>query len=301
MRIIIVTGISGSGKSVALNVMEDAGYYTVDNLPVRLLEGLVSSLAMEGYKRIAAAVDARTGQTIVQLPEIVKKLKAEGHEVRVLFLKANNDTLVQRYSETRRRHPLSHLVTGNQYNPQDTIIGMQGEATLPECIDYERALMSPLEWLGHQIDTSDLRASTLRAWISEFLDDSHTGVTMLFQSFAFKHGLPTDADLVFDVRALPNPYYDINLRPLTGRDKPVIEYLLATEEGPKMLADIKQFLEHWLPNYSTDGRSYLTIAIGCTGGQHRSVFIAESLAAHFKTKQHTLVRHRELPQILAKK
>jgi UPF0042 nucleotide-binding protein len=194
-----------------------------------------------------------------------------------MYLEASTDTLVKRYSETRRRHPLS-----------------DGELTLPESIARERELLAEIAALAHHIDTSDLRPAQLRAWIRDFVSIERTGLTLLFQSFAFKNGLPLDADMVFDVRSLPNPFYDPRLRPLDGRDQPVIEFLQSEASVRLMLSDITGFLENWLPSFVRDNRSYLTVAIGCTGGQHRSVFLVEQLAQHFAPQIKVLVRHREL-------
>ncbi|AHB07519.1 nucleotide-binding protein [Pandoraea pnomenusa 3kgm] len=285
MKIVLITGVSGSGKSLALNVLEDAGYYCVDNLPSRFLPELAEYLETQNYTRLAVAIDARSGGALADLPPIIGGLRRFGHDVRVLFLNANTQTLVQRYSETRRRHPLS--VGGD-----DTV---SANGSLVEAIEKEREMLNSVTELGHQIDTSNLRASALRRWIREFVQHDHTGLTLMFESFGFKHGVPLDADLVFDVRSLPNPYYDSQLRPLTGRDQPVIDFLSAIPEVDEMINDIGNYLQKWLPSYMRDNRSYLTVAIGCTGGQHRSVFIAETLGERFRTEASVLVRHRELP------
>ncbi|AKM31006.1 RNase adaptor protein RapZ [Pandoraea faecigallinarum] len=284
MKIVLITGVSGSGKSLALNVLEDAGYYCVDNLPSRFLPELAVYLGTQNYTRLAVAIDARSGGSLAELPPIIGGLRRFGHDVRVLFLNATTQTLVQRFSETRRRHPLS--VTG------DDILSATG--SLVEAIEKEREMLSSVTELGHQIDTSNLRASALRRWIREFVQHDQTGLTLMFESFGFKHGVPLDADLVFDVRSLPNPYYDVQLRPLTGRDQPVIDFLSAIPEVDEMINDIGAYLQKWLPSYMRDNRSYLTVAIGCTGGQHRSVFISETLGARFRNEAAVLVRHREL-------
>ncbi|MCI3206313.1 MULTISPECIES: RNase adapter RapZ [Pandoraea] len=284
MKIVLITGVSGSGKSLALNVLEDAGYYCVDNLPSRFLPELAIYLGTQNYSRLAVAIDARSGSSLAELPPIIGGLRRFGHDVRVLFLNATTQTLVQRFSETRRRHPLS--VTGD-----DTL---SATGSLVEAIEKEREMLSSVTELGHQIDTSNLRASALRRWIREFVQHDQTGLTLMFESFGFKHGVPLDADLVFDVRSLPNPYYDMQLRPLTGRDQPVIDFLSAIPEVDEMINDIAAYLQKWLPSYMRDNRSYLTVAIGCTGGQHRSVFISETLGARFRNEASVLVRHREL-------
>jgi UPF0042 nucleotide-binding protein len=274
MRIIIITGISGSGKSVGLNALEDAGYFCVDNLPPSLLRALVATRLEEGADTLAVAIT---------------RLKQEGHDVKVLFLTAKTESLVARFSETRRSHPLSHTLhrIKSDQSPSDV-------PTLLECILREREMMSAIEGTGHVIDTSGLSANKLRAWIKELVETTYTPLTLLFESFAFKFGVPLDADLVFDVRVLPNPFYDTALRPLTGRDAPVQAFLKAQENVGALVADIRGFIEKWLPSFKNDNRSYLTVAIGCTGGQHRSVYVAEQLAAHFGASERVILRHREL-------
>ncbi|HEX2530469.1 MAG TPA: RNase adapter RapZ [Burkholderiaceae bacterium] len=286
MRIILITGISGSGKSVGLNALEDAGYFCVDNLPPTLLRALVATRINEGGDTLAVAMDARSADSLAGLPADIKRLKDEGHDVKTLFLTAKTDSLIARFSETRRSHPLSHRVRSN--------LGSTDRPTLVECIGKEREMLAVIEGLGHVIDTSDLSANKLRAWIKELADTKPTQLTLLFESFAFKFGVPLDADLVFDVRVLPNPYYDLNLRPLTGKDAPVSEFLDAQANVAELLQDIRTFIDKWLPSFKNDNRSYLTVAIGCTGGQHRSVFIAERLAQSFADTEHVVLRHREL-------
>jgi len=277
MQLVIITGLSGSGKSVALKALEDSAYYTTDNLPAKLLPEMVDFLRAEGYARVAVSVDARSGETLNQLPRQVTALKAGGVDVRVLFLESKSETLIKRFSETRRRHPLS-----------------SGELTVAECIGRERELLADIGGVSHHIDTSDLNPNALRAWIKEFVEFDHSGMTLLFESFGYKHGIPLDADLVFDARCLPNPFYDPGLRPLTGKDKAVIDFLEADANVKRMYGDIRTFIENWLPCFMADNRSYVTVAIGCTGGVHRSVYFVESLARHFRRDQRVLVRHREL-------
>jgi UPF0042 nucleotide-binding protein len=291
MQINLITGISGSGKSVALRAFEDAGYDCVDNLPVSLLENLISTLEKEQCEQVAVAIDARRGQSLASLPSILENLR-KSHQVRIVFLNADTNTLVQRFSETRRRHPLSSNAKQSQ------------SATLIEAIDNERNLLEPLRAQAHSIDTSNIPAHALRSWIQDLLKDKSVGLTIVFESFGFKKGIPSEADLVFDVRCLPNPHYDKNLRPLTGRDKPVQEFLEKSPEVMSMESDITQFINKWLPHYIADGRSYLTIAIGCTGGQHRSVYLVNRLSEHFRAQKdladlqlHFLDRHRELDSI----
>ena len=277
MQLILITGLSGSGKSVALNVLEDAGFYYVDNLPARLLPQTVAFLAESGRARAALSVELRSAEAIAELPRQLEEFRGRGHDVRVLFLEAKTDTLIKRFSETRRRHPLA-----------------DSGLTLPECIERERGLLAGLADIAARVDTSDLGPNALRSWVKDFVGVPATGLTLLFESFGFKHGIPLDADLVFDVRCLPNPNYDPRLRPLTGRDQAVIDFLTADPATRKMLEDIRRFVADWLPAFERDNRSYLTVAIGCTGGQHRSVFFVESLAAHFERRSRVLVRHREI-------
>ena len=286
MKIVLITGISGSGKSVALHVLEDAGYFCVDNLPPALLCDLVDTRIREGASILAVATDARSADSLATLRTDIDRLRADGHDVKVFFLTASNEALITRFSETRRSHPLSHrLLPG--HNPTDRM-------TLSECIAVEREMLSEVQEIAHVIDTSQLSSNKLRRWIKGLVDIERSPLTLLFQSFAFKHGLPLDADLVFDVRMLPNPHYDATLRALTGRDDPVIEFLSGYDEVADMLSDICGFVEKWLPSFKADNRSYLTVAIGCTGGQHRSVYIAEQLARHFGATEQVVCRHRQL-------
>ncbi|MCW5626905.1 MAG: RNase adapter RapZ [Burkholderiales bacterium] len=278
MELVLISGLSGSGKSIALAVLEDSGFYVVDNLPAKLLVDLVNHLEAERHKKVAISIDVRGGHGIEEVPRIREGLRNRDIDIKVLFLDAKTDTLVKRFSETRRRHPLS-----------------DGRRTLPECIEREREILEPVISIGHHIDTSDLSANALRQWVKEFVNaDPHAGLTLMFQSFGFKHGIPLDADFVFDVRCLPNPHYDTMLRPLTGRDAPVVAFLEAEPAVTHMLGDIRDFVERWLPCFVRDNRSYLTVAIGCTGGRHRSVYFVETLARHFRGEHRVLRRHREL-------
>jgi len=281
VKLILISGLSGSGKSIALNVLEDAGYFCVDNLPLALLSHLVDQLEAEGYERVAVAMDMRGGSGVAAfLPEQLRDLRlAVDVDMRFIFLHARDDVLIQRFSETRRRHPLA----------------AGGDITLEEAIRREREMLEDLAGLGHRIDTSNLRPNALRAFIKDFAAlERNVGLTLLFESFGFKHGLPLDADLVFDVRCLPNPHYDPELRMLTGLDQPVIDFLEAEPDAMRMLGEIGGFIESWLPCYIGDNRAYLTVAVGCTGGQHRSVFFTERLAERFRGKLRVLVRHRNL-------
>ncbi|WP_374348321.1 RNase adapter RapZ [Chitinimonas sp.] len=278
MQVVLISGLSGSGKSVALNLLEDLGYYCIDNLPATLLQQTVSLLRSEGHTRLAISVDVRGAQSLPALPDCVSRLKSDGVDVRVLFLEAKTEALLKRFSETRRKHPLSLI---------------QPDLTVGECIVLERELLAEVADLAHRVDTSELSANALRAWIKQFLALDQSRLTLIFQSFGFKHGLPLDADFVFDARCLPNPYYDLALRPLTGRDQPVIDFLEAETTAQTMFADICHYLDHWLPSFDRDNRSYVTVAIGCTGGQHRSVWLAEKLAGRFGGDRQVLLRHRE--------
>ena len=276
MQIVLISGLSGSGKSIALNVLEDAGYYVVDNLPAVMLPQLVTHLRGAGWTRAAVAVDMRSGASIAALPSQLDVLRETVRDLRFIFLEARDDALIARFSETRRRHPLA--VDG---------------VTVEEAIQRERDALASIAELGHRIDTSDLHPNTLRAWVKDFIRlEASEGLTLMFESFGFKYGIPLDADLVFDVRCLPNPHYDPRLRPLTGRDEPVIEFLSKIPEVGRMADDIRTFLANWLPAYVRDNRSYLTVAIGCTGGQHRSVYLAEWLAEQFSDQVSVIVRHR---------
>ena len=285
VQLILISGLSGSGKSVALKTLEDAGFYCVDNLPAELLPDLVDQLLPAGYRNIAVSVDVRNANSVRTLPSLMQQLVQKELAVHLLYLDAQTDTLVKRFSETRRLHPLSDAAS--------LANGKQGR-TLPECVAHERELLAEISNIGHHIDTTELNANALRAWIKQFIKLDRARLTLLFESFGFKHGIPLDADLVFDVRCLPNPHYDEQLRPLTGRDTAVIEFLEQVQTAQKMYGDIRDFVAGWLPCYIADNRSYLTVAIGCTGGQHRSVYFAEKLARHFEPQQQGLVRHREL-------
>ncbi|MBK6632748.1 MAG: RNase adapter RapZ [Betaproteobacteria bacterium] len=290
MHLILISGLSGSGKSIALRALEDAGYYCVDNLPATLLPLLVRQQREEGCERMAVAIDVRAGASIAALPQVLRDLRVigtgdtkgtggtENTEPCFLFLEARDETLIARFSETRRSHPLSNLDT-----------------TLAEAIVREREMLENIAGLGNRIDTSSLHPNALRAWILDFARlGVSQGLTLLFESFGFKHGIPLDADLVFDVRCLPNPHYDPLLRPLTGRDAEVVRFLEGQEPVRKMAQDIRRFLADWLPAYVRDNRSYLTVALGCTGGQHRSVYLAEWLAREFNDQARVLVRHRAI-------
>lgn len=277
VQVVIISGLSGSGKSVALNLLEDNGYSCTDNLPTLLLPVLTNHLRHVGRTQAAVSIDARSADTLPLLKLHLKDLYAAGIQVHFLFLEAKTPILVKRYSETRRRHPLS-----------------DGNRTLTECIELEREMLAEIAELAHRIDTSDLSANQLRSWVRQFIQSRSAGIQVVFQSFGFKHGLPLDADAVFDARCLPNPYYEPHLRPLTGKDELVQNFLNHEPLVEKMIADIRRYLTTWLPEFVRDNRSYFSVAIGCTGGQHRSVYLAEMLAAEFRQQYPVLLRHREL-------
>ena len=280
MQLILVSGLSGSGKSVALKALADLGYFAVDNLPATLIPALLESHqsnAASGEK-IAISIDARTSDTLAALPPIVDDLHERDIDCRVIYLEANDEALARRFSETRRPHPMAGKISGG----------------IAACIAEERRILSEIADLAHRMDTSDVSPNTLRAWIKDWLRIDQSRITLAFQSFGFKHGIPIDADLVFDSRFLPNPYYDPKLRPLSGKDAPVREFLEADLNVARLIDDIASFLMRWLPFYVRDNRAALTIAIGCTGGQHRSVYIVEELAQRFGSDQQILIRHRDL-------
>jgi UPF0042 nucleotide-binding protein len=287
LEIVLITGMSGSGKSVALNALEDAGFYCVDNLPPELLLPFVELEQQQRARRVAIAIDVRSATSLPQVPRQLAALRSMGIGVKTLFLDANTDTLVRRYSETRRKHPLSQPDTAG-HGEHDA------RRALVEAIELERTLMADLREEAHVIDSSIIRPSQLQGYVKAMISAPLEQLTLVFESFAFKRGVPTDADYVFDVRMLPNPHYEPGLRHLTGRDAPVVEFLQAQPEVERMLHHIAQFLENWLDALARDHRSYVTVAIGCTGGQHRSVYLVERLAQRFSQDWATLTRHREI-------
>lgn len=277
MQLVLLSGLSGSGKSVALKVLEDAGYFAVDNLPTTLIPALVDSL-VSSVSKIAISIDARSGNTVATLPTVVSDMAARGIECRIIFLEANDDALLRRFSETRRPHPLAERVAGG----------------VAACIIEERRMLGDIAELGHRIDTSDVSPNTLRGWIKDWLKLDRSRIALTFQSFGFKHGIPLDADFVFDARFLPNPYYDPQLRPLSGRDAPVKAFMVADPNVERFISDIAEFVLRWLPLFARDNRAGLMIAVGCTGGQHRSVHIIEELAQKFSVGRQVLIRHRDI-------
>ena len=286
MHLVLITGMSGSGKSVALNALEDLGFYCVDNLPPELLLPLIDLERSYHAGQLAIAMDVRSAGSLPLVPKQLAQLKTQGLQVDAIFLDASADTLMRRFSETRRRHPLSKTDAPEHGHDQ--------HRALSEAIELERELLGELRADSHVIDTSIIRPTHLQAYVKSFINAPDDQLTLVFESFAFKRGVPTDADFVFDVRMLPNPHYEPGLRELTGRDAPVIEFLQQQADVQAMLAQILAFLEHWLPAMVHNHRSYVTVAIGCTGGQHRSVYLVEQLNARFAPRWSTLKRHREL-------
>jgi UPF0042 nucleotide-binding protein len=277
MDLLLIGGVSGSGKSVALGALEDSGYYAVSNLLLAQVLPLLDQLKTTGQDRVAIVLDVKTEPGLDRLSSVIEDARRHGWTTRFLYLDAKTDTLVKRFSETRRRHPFS-----------------SGERTLTEAIDLERKRLQDGRLLGYSFDTSDLSATALRSWIKDFVSVDPSRLTVLFQSFGYKHGVPLDADLVFDVRCLPNPHYEPMLASKSGKDPAVIEYLERQPEVGRMYVDIHHFVSRWLPEYARDNRNYLTVAIGCTGGQHRSVYLVERLARAFADSCQVLTRHREL-------
>lgn len=283
MKLLVVTGMSGSGKTIALHTLEDNGFYCTDNLPICLLESFVDHLISErpGVDQVAVGMDVRAEQNnLNQLPRLIDKLRAQGVKCEVIFIEARHETLIKRFSETRRKHPLSNRTL-----------------SLDEAIEKERKLLAPLNDMADlRIDTSKTTLHELRELIRKRVSIKGSDqLSVLFQSFGYKHGVPHDADFVFDVRCLPNPHWKPDLRPLSGLSPKVADYLQQSRQTKRMLSDLIRFLEHWIPCFEKEGRSYLTIAVGCTGGQHRSVYLANELYNHFKAKGgKVLSRHREL-------
>ena len=282
LEIVVITGMSGSGKSVALHALEDAGYYCVDNLPPELLPAFVALEHRHHGNRLAIAMDVRSATSLHQVPQELSRLRSQGVSVHSIFLDATIDTLVRRFSETRRRHPLSHADL------------QQGRKALVQIIEVERELLAALREQSHVIDTSTIRASQLQSYVKGLMAATPGQLTLVFQSFAFKRGIPMDADYVFDVRMLPNPHYEPALRDLTGLDAPVADFLRQQPEVALMQQHIENFLAHWLEMLDRNHRSYVTVAIGCTGGQHRSVYLVERLAEEFSSRWPALRRHREM-------
>ena len=283
MKLTIISGRSGSGKSTVLHILEDRGYYCIDNLPASLLHSLANRVftGETDIPNVAVSIDARNiSADLEQVPNIVNDLKSKNLPTEIIFLDANSQTLLKRFNESRRKHPLS-----------DERIGLK------EAIDKESELLEPISVMANlSIDTSKMSLHQLRDSIKDRLvKNKETGLALLFQSFGYKNGVPVDADIVYDVRCLPNPYWDNSLRSLTGLDEAVMKFLNAENEVQEMYSDISQYLQKWLPKFEGNNRSYITVAIGCTGGQHRSVYLCEKLSNEFvKSITNVQVRHREL-------
>jgi UPF0042 nucleotide-binding protein len=278
MQLVLLSGVSGSGKSVALKALEDAHYFCVDNLPAELIAPLVEFAETRGEPKVAISADARSRESLGRLPDIVAQLRHRGHDVRVIFLDTNDESLVRRFSETRRPHPLAR----------------DGQS-IAAAIAEERRLLAWLAEIGHRIDTSALLPAQLRGWVQDLVVTDRERLVLTFESFGFKGGVPLDADYVFDARCvLPNPHYDPKLRPLTGKDADVIAYLERETQAGIFIEDIQRFMQRWLPPFMLDQRASLTVAIGCTGGRHRSVYIAEQLAERFASEHQVVLRHRDL-------
>lgn len=291
LELILITGLSGSGKSVALRALEDAGYYCVDNLPPELLTQFVELEKERGEFKMAIAMDSRSASSLPLVPAQLERMRSVGVDIRLLFLDTKTQTLVQRYSESRRRHPLSKFAGNNTDVERDLV----------QAIHLERELLSPFREMAHIIDTSLLRSNQLQTFIKSLVFAPAAQLTLIFESFAFKRGIPVHADYVFDVRMLPNPYYENALKELTGRDAPVADWLGEHSSVNQMCQHIQTFLNHWLVELNRDHRSYVTVALGCTGGQHRSVYLVERLGQLFSKNWVTLTRHRELEKIEAVK
>lgn len=279
MQIIIVSGLSGAGKSTALKILEDSGYYCVDNLPTALLEQLIQIYKAQGYSKIAIGVDTKSHELLQSFPKTIKILNKLGVDLRIIYLETHDDELIKRFSETRRKHPLS-----------------DGVKTIAECIIAERDILANISNLAHRIDTTGLSANNLRNIIKSFVDADYKQLNIIVQSFGFKYGLPVDSDFVFDVRCLPNPHYDKEIRDFNGTQEPIINFLSKLEIVSAMRDDIYNMVHKWLDTFSKDNRNYLTISIGCTGGKHRSVYLTEQVAKLFKetTPYNTIIRHRQL-------
>lgn len=277
MQLVILSGVSGAGKSVALKALEDSGYFCVDNLPAELIAPLADHAAARGEERVAISADARSGRSLERLPAIVEEQRRRGIDVRVLFLDSNDENLVRRFSESRRPHPLAE----------------EGR-TVAEAIAEERRVLSWLAEIGQRIDTSGTTPNQLRAWVQDLVVTDRSRLTLVFESFGFKGGAPIDADFVFDARCvLPNPHYDPKLRPLTGHDPEVVEFIERETQANLLVEDIERFLNRWLPRFMLDQRASITVAIGCTGGRHRSIYIVDKLAERFASEYQVLVRHRD--------
>ena len=284
MKLLIVSGLSGSGKSIVLDTLEDCGYYCIDNLPIMLLQDFISHVMLADkttYEKTAIGIDARNqSESLLFFSESLDTIRSKGIDCEVLFLQAAEDVLLKRYSETRRKHPLT-----------------DSDVSLKEAIGIEKNMLKPvLKYADVVIDTTRTHLYQLRELVKKQIEKKNEQYfSVQFQSFGYKHGIPLDADFVFDARCLPNPYWNPDLRGFTGKDQPIISFLENTESARDFFQDVCEFLERWVPRFQDDNRSYLTVAIGCTGGQHRSVYLVEALVRHFKEKAlNVIIRHREL-------
>lgn len=279
MQLILISGLAGAGKSTALKILEDSCYYCVDNLPPPMLVQLVEThLLSSDIKKIAVGVDTRSYSMLRRLPSAISDLTKLGIEIKIIYLTAKNEILIKRFSETRRKHPLS-----------------DGGKTISDCIREEQEVLANISDIAHKIDTSDLSANGLRNIIKQFVNADYSQLNIVVQSFGFKYGLPIDSDFVFDVRCLPNPHYDLNIRSFNGTEEPIINFLVSQPKVQEMIDDIYSFINKWLSSFRLDNRNYVTIAIGCTGGKHRSVYITEKLAKLIAELGYkVMVRHRQL-------
>ena len=280
MQLILISGLAGAGKSTALKILEDSGYNCVDNLPPTMLPQLVEMYRLVyNSNKIAVSLDTRS-LILRQLSSAITKLKQLGIQTKIIFLEARVDVLIKRFSETRRRHPLS-----------------DDKKTIPDCISEERELLSSISLMAHRVDTSDLSANNLRSIVKQLVEADYSQLNIVIQSFGFKHGLPIDSDFVFDVRCLPNPHYDKEIQHFNGLNEPIIDFLKKEDKVKKMIDDIYNMVSPWIKEFSLDNRNYLTISIGCTGGKHRSVYIAEQLAQNIKIDNYkAITRHRHINQ-----
>lgn len=279
MQLIVISGLAGAGKSTALKILEDSGYYCVDNLPPPMLTQLIETYSLSSDNRkFAVSIDTRSYSMLRQLPLALENLKSLGIETKILFLDAKTEVLITRFSETRRKHPLS-----------------SGNKTISDCILEEQEILAPIAQISHHIDTSNLSANNLREIVKQFVNADYSQLNIVVQSFGFKYGMPIDSDFVFDVRCLPNPHYDPKIRDFNGTEAPIIEFLEKQAKVQLMIDHIFDYIIQWLPDFSLDNRNYLTISIGCTGGKHRSVYIAEALSKMIAARDYqVLTRHRQI-------
>ena len=277
MEVIIISGLSGSGKSIALNALEDNDFYCIDNLPVTLLSNISQHLNHEHQDKVAISVDIRSID-IEKLPFVIKEIESLSIKTKLIYLESSTESILRRFGETRRRHPLANE-----------------KLSLSETIEKERSMLAPLAEIGYKIDTSSMSVNSLKKALSELIELKDNHLALQFSSFGYKFGIPLDADFIFDVRCLPNPHYESNLKNLTGLDKPIADFFQGYNEVNKMYQDINHFVNEWLSSFKKDQRHSLHIAIGCTGGKHRSVYIANKLFTNFfNPKSQVIIRHRDI-------